>query len=306
MSPVSGQVFSIERYAIHDGPGIRTLVFFKGCPLRCVWCANPEGRSFAPSLVYTPGLCIRCSACLVACAAQAVSMTGQDGPEFDCERCTLCGDCVAGCYAGALEINSMRMSAQAIVDEVERDRIFYQASDNGGVTLSGGEPLAQPLLAREVLRLCSERGIHTAIETCGYYRFSVLEQALPYLDLIHYDLKQIDAGLHRRYTGAGNELILANLERLQAYDVEIRVRVPVVPTLTDSIENLEAIAGLVRDMPRVKSVELLPYHRLGVNKYEKLGLDYPIDDIPAPERHDMRQLAAIFDKHSINCAIGQP
>jgi pyruvate formate lyase activating enzyme len=303
MSSVTGQVFSIERYAIHDGPGIRTLVFFKGCPLRCVWCANPEGRSFEPELVYTPSLCIHCSSCLAACAAHALSWGGQH-LEIARDACTLCGACVEGCYAEALEINSYRLSAQAVVDEVERDRIFYQVSGNGGVTLSGGEPLAQPTFALEILRLCKAKGLHTAIETCGHYPFGVLEQALPYLDLVFFDLKQMDAEAHRRCTGAGNELILANLEKLQAYDVEIRVRVPVIPTLTDSIENMEAIASHIQRLPQVSSVELLPYHRLGVNKYEKLGLEYAIEAVPTPDAQHMHKLAEIFVKHGIDCIIG--
>jgi pyruvate formate lyase activating enzyme len=203
-----------------------------------------------------------------------------------------------------LEINSYRLSAQAVVDEVERDRIFYQVSDNGGVTLSGGEPLAQPAFALEILRLCKAKGLHTAIETCGHYPFGVLEQALPYLDLIHYDLKHMDPERHRRSTGASNELILANLEQLQACDVEIRVRVPVIPTLTDSIENMEAIASYIKRLPRVSSVELLPYHRLGVNKYEKLGLEYAIEAVPTPDAQHMRQLAAIFHQYGVDCTTG--
>jgi pyruvate formate lyase activating enzyme len=302
VSQVTGTVFSIERYAIHDGPGIRTQVFFKGCPLRCLWCSNPEGISFAPLLMYTEVLCIQCGACISVCAHEALSMTEQ-GPQQHWKRCTVCGNCVEVCHAEALEINGLEMTAEEVLDVVERDRVYYQVSGNGGITLCGGEPLAQPAFAVELLRLCRERGIHTAIETCGHYPFQALERALPYLDFIYYDLKHMSAGVHREYTGADNELVLSNLSKLQAYDVELCVRVPVIPTLNDGLENMEAIASFVGDLARVRTVELLPYHRLGVNKYQKLGLAYPVDDIPPPEQQAMQELQAIFESHGISCRI---
>lgn len=300
MSKLTGNIFSIERYAIHDGPGIRTQVFFKGCPLRCLWCSNPEGRSFKPNLMYTKSLCIHCGSCVETCRDRALSMTEQ-GLKIDRDICTLCGDCVHGCYADALEIDSFKITAEALVDEVERDTIFYETSGNGGITLCGGEPLAQPAFALELLSLCKERGIHTAIETCGHYPFAALEQAIPYLDFVYYDIKHMNAEAHEECTAANNELILGNLQRLQAFDVDICVRVPVIPTLNDSVENMEAIASFVKGLPRVKSVELLPYHKLGANKNEKLGLEYPIPEIPSPEAEDMQKLRAIFDKYGITC-----
>lgn len=302
MPTVTGSVFSVERYAIHDGPGIRSQVFFKGCPLRCLWCSNPEGMSFQPALMYTRILCIQCGSCVETCENSALSITEQ-GVEIDREKCTLCGDCVSGCYAEALEINSFRVTAETIVDDVERDKSFYEASGNGGITLCGGEPLAQPAFAQELLRLCKERGIHTAIETCGYYPFEALEQAIPYLDFIYFDIKHMDAEAHKKYTGADNGLILANLKKLQAYDVELCVRVPVIPALNGSSENLEATASFVRRLPRVKSVELLPYHRLGASKYKKLGLEYPLGDVSPPGSEEMQKLKAIFDKYGIDCVV---
>ena len=227
----------------------------------------------------------------------------EQGLEIDREKCTLRGNCVNVCYAEALEMNRFRMTAEAIVGEVERDKIFYEVSGHGGITLCGGEPLAQPAFALELLRLCKARGIHTALETCGYYRFGALEQAIPYLDFIFFDIKHMNAEAHKKYTGVDNELILVNLKKLQAYDVDICVRVPVIPTLNDSIENMAAIASFVKELPRVKSVELLPYHRLGVNKYKKLGLEYRLDNLPAPEKEEMRKLKAIFDKYGLNCIV---
>ncbi len=301
MSDVSGYVFSVERYAIHDGPGIRTQVFFKGCPLRCLWCANPEGVSFAPSLLYTRALCIECGSCVQACGRRALSMTEQ-GVEIDRRKCTPCSDCVNACYAEALEMDSYRVTAQEIVEQVERDKVFYGVS-GGGVTLCGGEPLAQPAFALEVLRLCRKRGIHTAIETCGHYRFEVLERAISCLDFVFFDIKHMDAEAHRRCTGTDNKLILTNLKKLQSFDVDECVRVPVIPNLNDSIENAEAIASFVQGLPRVKSVELLPYHRLGVNKYKKLGLAYPLGDTRPPEKEELLKLKEVFDRHHIPCGV---
>jgi pyruvate formate lyase activating enzyme len=299
---VTGTVFSIERYAIHDGPGIRTQVFFKGCPLRCLWCSNPEGMSFTPQLTHTRTLCIRCGACVDACENQALSMT-ERGPEQERDRCILCGNCADACYAEALEINSVQVTPEEILNEVERDRVFYEVSGDGGITLCGGEPLAQAAFAVELLKLCKQRGIHTAIETCGCYPFEALERAIPYLDFIYYDLKHMSPTAHKEYTGAGNDLILENLKKLQAYEVDLCVRVPVIPTLNDSVENMEALASFVKELPRVKSVQLLPYHRLGVNKYQKLGLEYPIDHISPPDQAAMQELQAVFHNHGILCSV---
>jgi pyruvate formate lyase activating enzyme len=229
-------------------------------------------------------------------------MTAQ-GLEIERESCTLCGDCVETCYAEALEINSLSMTAEAVVDKVERDRVFYDVSGNGGVTLCGGEPLAQPAFALEILALCKQRVIHTTIETCGHYRFAVLEQMLPYLDFIYFDVKHMDPAVHLECTGVSNERILHNLRRLQAYDVEICVRVPVIPTLTDGRQNMMAIAAFVKELPRVGAVELLPYHRLGVNKYRKLGLEYPLDDTLPPEKDEMQSLKTIFDGQGVKCMV---
>jgi pyruvate formate lyase activating enzyme len=215
----------------------------------------------------------------------------------------LCGRCVEACYADALEINSVRATPEAVADEVERDRVFYEVSGSGGITLCGGEPLAQSAFAVELLKQCKERGIHTAIETCGCYPFEALERAIPYLDFIYYDLKHLGPAAHKEYTGAGNELILENLKRLQAYEVELCVRIPVIPTLNDSAGDMEAMASFIRNLPRVECVELLPYHRLGVNKYRNMGLEYPIDHISPPDRAAMQELQAIFDDHGILCRV---
>jgi pyruvate formate lyase activating enzyme len=227
--------------------------------------------------------------------------------EIDRERCSVCGDCADLCYAEALEVDSFRMTAEAVIDKAERDKVFYQVSAEGGVTLCGGEPLAQPEFALEVLRLCKTKGFHTAIETCGNYPFGALERALPYLDLVYFDLKHMQAEEHKRYTGADNELVRENLRKLQAFDVEVCVRVPVIPTLNDSPENMEATALFVKELPKVRSVELLPYHRLGVSKYEKMGLEYPLRDLPTPQPEGMRKLVAIFEAHGICCEVqGRP
>ena len=302
MSDTVGHVFSIERYAIHDGSGIRTLVFFKGCPMRCLWCSNPEGMSFQPDLMYSETLCIACGACVEACPQDALSI-GEERLTVDRDACDLCGACPAVCYAGALEMSSYEVSVDEVLEEVEKDRAFYEVS-GGGITLSGGECLAQPAFACELLRASKERGLHTAIETCGYYPFDVLEAALPSVDFIYYDIKHMDDDVHRRLTGVSNQPVLENLVRLASYPVDICVRMPVVPTLNDSTENVEALARFVRDLRTVPAVELLPYHQLGLGKYQKLGLTYPISEVPAPDDARMKELAAVFARHGMTCSIG--
>jgi len=300
MSQTKGRVFNIERYAIHDGSGIRTQVFFKGCPLRCLWCSNPEGISFRPDLMYSEALCIACRTCVQTCQQGALSLNAR-GLKIDRDRCGLCGECTRVCYAEALELSSYEITVDEILEQVERDRVFYEIS-GGGITLCGGEPLAQPPFAAELLRASKERGLDTAVETCGHYDFAALEGALPYIDFIYYDIKHMDAKAHERLTGVSNRRILENLHRLASYDVPICVRVPVVPTLNDSVENIEAIALFVQDLKQVKSAELLPYHKLGTAKYGKLGLAYPIEEVPTPEDASILELMAIFAGHGVNCS----
>lgn len=298
-----GLVFNIERYAIFDGEGIRTNVFLKGCGLKCLWCANPEGQKIERNLVYTKKRCIGCGYCVEVCDARCISFFDQV-LRIDRERCTLCGRCVEGCYAGALQMDSETMTVGEVMEVVLKDLEFYRHSINGGVTLSGGEPLMQSAFASEILRETKRKRLHTTIETCGFCAYEGYEKCAAYLDFIFFDIKHMDRESHQKTTGSGNELILENLRKLQHLEIPMAVRIPLIPTINDDKENLERTADLVKALPMVLWVEPLPYHKLGVQKYEKIGWDYLIPDIIPPSREELFKLKEIFDRKSIECRVG--
>jgi pyruvate formate lyase activating enzyme len=273
-----GWIFNIQRFSVHDGPGIRTTVFLKGCPLRCAWCSNPESQSSLPHVVFWADRCIRCDGCLAVCPRGAVSVDSEGGRRVSGALCDLCGLCLAECYAGALEQIGRPATVDEVLAAVEEDRLFYEAS-GGGVTLSGGEPLAQPEFSARILRECRRIGVHTAMETCGYALWDAWEGLLPHLDLVLYDLKHTDPVRHERLTGVSNQLILDNLRRLDEAGIETVVRWPLVPGYNDDPETLRALAGLVQRLENVREIHLLPYHRFGRGKYERLGLEYPLPDL---------------------------
>ena len=264
----SGFIFDIQRFSVHDGPGIRTLVFFKGCPLACLWCSNPESQRFAPDLLFDASKCVACGGCVEACPHAAVRKTG-DAADYDRNRCVACGTCAEACPAEARTVAGRRAAAEEVVAEILRDAPFF-ANSGGGVTLGGGEPLAQAEFARAILRRCRLRGIHTAIETCGHVPWPVFEAILPLIDLFLYDLKHLDAGAHRAQTAGDVALILSNLERLVRSGGTVTARVPVVPGFNDTPEDIRAIAKHVEKLG-IRELHLLPYHRLGENKYRLLG-----------------------------------
>ncbi len=270
-TPLHGIIFDVQRFSLHDGPGIRTLVFFKGCPLRCLWCSNPESQCFEPEILFDPTTCVACGGCVEACPHRAVRLeTGRLRDER--ERCVACGRCVEACYAEARTIAGRRVTADEVVGEVLRDAPFF-ANSGGGVTLGGGEPMAQPDFARAILTRCRAQGIHTAVETCGHVPWLAIGRVLPWTDLFLYDVKHLDAARHRRETGGEVGLVLANLERLVAAGASVIARVPVVPGFNDNPESILAIARLVASL-RIEPLHLLPYHRLGQGKYRLLGRDY--------------------------------
>jgi pyruvate formate lyase activating enzyme len=267
----SGIIFDIQRFSVHDGPGIRTLVFFKGCPLACLWCSNPESQRFDPELLFDPTTCLACGGCVEVCPHGAVWRTGER-LAYDRGRCPACGACADVCPAEARTVAGRRVAAQDVVAEVLKDAPFY-ANSGGGVTLGGGEPLAQSDFAREILERCRLNGVHTAIETCGHVPWGVLESILPWTDLFLYDLKHVDAETHRAQTGGDIALILSNLERLVGAGAKAIVRVPVIPGFNDTAEDIRAIAEQVARLG-IGELHLLPYHRLGQNKYLLAGRRY--------------------------------
>ena len=295
-------VFNVQRFSVHDGPGIRTTVFLKGCPLACAWCHNPEGRDPDPELSLLPGRCIRCEDCVEACPEHAAfpafrvgeagwaAKAGKDGERG---RCLRCGACVDACPAGARVLMGQPWTVDALLEEVERDRVFYEES-GGGVTFSGGEPLMPPRNAAFLLaclRAAGERGLHRAVDTSGHVPADTLAQAAPLIDLFLYDLKHMDDGIHRRLTGVGNERVLENLKRLDATGSEIWIRVPLIPGVNDDAANLEAMTAFVASLSRPHPIHLLPYHRVGGDKYGRLGVEYALGHLTPPAEARVAALA---------------
>lgn len=292
-----GLIFDIKRYAIHDGPGIRTTVFLKGCPARCLWCANPESQSFAPEVAFLESECIGCGRCLETCPNGAISMV--EGHRFlDRASCTACGKCVEACPAEALELMGREVTAESLYEEISSDRPFWERS-GGGLTLSGGEPLAQGGFALNFLKKCKEHHVHTAIETCLHAPKEVLESIAPYLDYVLCDMKVMDDEKHRRYTGVGNGLIKENLAFLLERPGDVLVRMPLIPGVNDDEENLTALAAFINGHRPGAKLELLAYHRLGEGKYARLGRDYEMPETIPPTKEEVEQAEEFLTRHGL-------
>ena len=284
-----GLVSNIQRFSIHDGPGIRTTVFLKGCNLACSWCHNPETVSPKPELQYLPDKCIACGACAGVCRFDAQAMI--DGKHaFYRERCTVCGECVAVCYAGALELIGKEMTPEEVVAEVMLDEPFYRNS-GGGVTVSGGEPLLQVDFTVSILSMCRERGLHTAVETAMAWPWDRIQRVLEFTDLVMMDIKHLSDEEHRKWTGVGNQRILENARKLSQTGIPFIVRTPVVPGVNDSGEIISAIAAFVSELPNAEYYELLPFHPLGSGKYAALGKTNPLQGLRSIEPDAVERLA---------------
>lgn len=288
-----GLIFNIQRFSIHDGPGIRTVVFFKGCPLRCLWCHNPEGQIMKKEMVIWDDRCIGCKTCFKTCPNSAVE---------DPSKCVLCGECVKECPADAREIVGKEMSIEEIMAEIEKDRIFYEQS-GGGVTFSGGEPLFQYNFLISILKKCKDNGIHTAIETCGYSNWEILLSISKYTDLFLFDLKVMDDESHRKFTGVSNKMILENLKRLSSNHKNIIIRIPVVPGVNDNIENIKKTAEFVSSLG-IKEVHLLPFHKGGVDKYRRLRRDYKFGVESSQSKDAINLFFKVLEEKKIKVKIG--
>jgi len=297
---MTGRVVDIKRLAVHDGPGIRTTLFLKGCPLRCAWCHNPESISPKPEIGFLARKCIGCRACVEACPAGVHSV--RDGLHaLDRARCTACGACVEACLPGALEYYGREVTVDAAVEAVLEDRNFYVHS-GGGCTLSGGEPLGQAGFCAALLERLREQGVHCAIDTCGAAAWQAFEAVLPHTDLFLYDVKHTDEQRHEEWTGSSNRQILGNLERLAQRGVPIEIRVPVIPGFNADAESLVAIGTWLGRLANVSAVRLLPYHSLARSKYEAVGRPDTLPDVPAPSPDQMRAAAALLTELGLEIA----
>ncbi len=302
-----GIIFNLQRNQIHDGPGIRTIVFLKGCPLRCVWCCNPESQSVKPELFFYKSKCVSCGKCIEACPHNAGRII--DGSiiidKTLCSRCDTIEKCVDACPNLARQIRGEEMSTEDILRQVEKDRNFYFIS-GGGITIGGGEPLFQPEFVLDLLKCCRKRGLHTVVETCGYCRWENLENILEYTDCFLYDLKLINNQDHKKYTGVPNGIIFENARKLSksisGRRIQLTIRIPIIPGYTDSADNVAGIAGFVKEhIKAAKEIEILRYHSYGYGKYQALGRKYDLRAARALSQEKMLEIKGLVEAQGVTC-----
>nr|WP_275955687.1 glycyl-radical enzyme activating protein [Sodalis sp. dw_96] len=297
----TGTVFNIQKFSLHDGPGIRTIVFLKGCYLACKWCSNPESQKTEPEMFYHERNCIHCGRCVAACPVGAIDPKRPG--LIDREACTQCGACGKVCPAGAMVQSGQKMTVAQVIEDLRKDEVHYRRS-GGGITLSGGEALAQPDFTEALLKACKARGWHTAMESTGITSLKVLERVIPLLDLLLLDIKTFYSARHEEFTGHPNDVILRNALAISALAKNIAVRVPVIPTFNDDEQSIRAIATFVTHMKNVSRLHLLPYHNYGQNKYTLLGRQYGLIDIKPPEDCRLQKYKSIVESLGIDCVIG--
>ena len=283
-----GVIFDIKRFALHDGPGIRTTIFLKGCPLKCPWCHNPESIYPQPEMFFSYEKCTGCRTCSEMCNHEAIQFVNGRRLYFS-KNCVLCGQCSRQCPTGTLTVSGTVVRADYVLNIIQRDRPFYNKS-KGGITISGGEPLFQKEFVLYIIKNLHKQGIHTALDTSAYAKWEDIVELLPYINLIFLDIKFADSTRHKNFTGADNHQIFDNALRLSKTDIEIIVRIPVIPGNNDDEDNLKKIVSLVKTMGKVKLIELLPYNRLAESKYIRLGLNYSLTGLKPPSLKYMKKI----------------
>lgn len=297
---LTGTVFDIQRFSLHDGPGIRTIVFLKGCPLSCQWCSNPESQNVKPVIMFKKADCLHCGRCITACKRGAISPDNKNWINRDV--CSGCGECANACPAGALVLKGKTMSIQQVIRELKKDATTYRRS-GGGITLSGGEPLVQYEFASQLLQACKGQGWSTAIETTGIGSAEAIEKVIPYVDTVLLDIKHMDEEQHKKYTGGSNELVFKRAPRICQISNTV-IRVPVIPGFNYSVDAIKKIAEYARTLAGIRSIHLLPYHSFGENKYDLMGKDYLLKDVKPLHPEDLEECKAAVESCGLQCVIG--
>jgi pyruvate formate lyase activating enzyme len=294
-------VLSINRMTIHNGPGIRTLILFKGCPLHCLWCSTPEAQKDETEIALYPDRCIHCGQCVPVCPTNAINLT-TEMIHINRAICDNCGKCAQVCYTEAIRLLGKEMTIEELLTEAKRDAIVYKHS-RGGVTISGGEPLLHPEFTQELLRAFKEEKISVGVDTCGHVPWTNIEKVLPYVDFFLWDIKHMNREEHRKFTGVSNELILSNARLVSERNVPLYIRVPVIPGYNDSEENIRAICEFARDLSSLVNIDLLPLHHLGKARYDSLNLAYPIASIPLIPDSVLQSIKRLVESYQLNCSI---
>jgi len=301
-----GSYFDIKRFALHDGPGIRTTVFLKGCPLSCKGCHNPEGQTLGPELLFWPDRCTLCGDCVSVCPNQAISIS-EEGVVIQRDQCDLAGACVAVCAPGALKITGRPGTVDELMEIIEADRIYFDES-GGGVTFSGGEPFAQPDFLRELLKRCKEVDLDVVLDTCGHVAPETFQELAPFAARLLFDLKLVDEIRHMEFTGVHNRWILENLEWVARRNADgqgpgLTVRIPLIPGVNEDEENLRETARFLRRQAKPPPVDILPYHRLGVDKYQRMGREYQLAEVEPPDNGAVALAVRILEDEGLNVSV---
>ncbi|MBA7639467.1 4-hydroxyphenylacetate decarboxylase activating enzyme [subsurface metagenome] len=299
----TGIIFNIQKFSVHDGPGIRTTVFMKGCSLQCRWCSNAESMSPEPELGVIRERCNNCGKCLKVCPEEAIRFDDDGVIQFNRDKCSACGECVAVCSPGALTIYGKQVTVEDVFKEVIRDKSFYESS-GGGITVSGGEPLRQADFVAALLQRCRQAGISTCLDTCGYATPDKLKKVLAFTDYVLYDIKHMDADRHRQFTGLPNDLILNNAKVVVASGIPMLCRIPLIKSVNDTRRNITETAQFLKMLGNGIAVEILPYHRLGIGKYQTLDKPYPGEAFTPPSPEEIESARRIFEEYGVPCTAG--